>query len=148
MHKWITTTAHFTASSLYFARALLKAVVIGGLVIATPILFVGIFFAVKYPAPPETPQQIEQQREFLEQQRELRAAQIRRFKDICSTKTLCSQFASTRQVCATAGNLDTCMSIKMEGFSKAQYECNTDGTLRFAPADLPNYFECRFYALQ
>jgi hypothetical protein len=135
------TGAHLIAAVFYFARALLKTIVIGGLVILTPILLVAIFFVIKDRAPSEPPQQSEQGHEP-------RTAQIRRFKDLCSTKTLCEQFASTRQACATAGNFKTCMSIKMADFSTAQDECNVDGTLIFQPADLPNYFECLFYALK
>ncbi len=67
---------------------------------------------------------------------------------MCLEKSVCKIFAQARQDCATAGNFDTCMEIKMGSYAHdtqwAKYYCKKDGTLEFEPNNIPNDFICFF----
>lgn len=62
----------------------------------------------------------------------------------CEMRTICSDYKSNRDICATAGSYKTCMSIKMggENFSLAQVACSEDGSLGYKPTHNPNIFAC------
>jgi hypothetical protein len=66
-------------------------------------------------------------------------------KHICKAMAACAEYGKARQACATAGNFDTCMSVKLETVPQS---CSADGKLQIfmchgcRPAQLPNAFQC------
>jgi hypothetical protein len=119
------------------------------------VVFGFIYLSLKNPPPPETSEQFrarQKQEGALQDAQKSRAAQwaaqTARTKSLCKAKAECSEYAAARQACATAGNFDTCMGIKMENYSSAQYDCTNDGKLISSPADLPNNFECLLSVVQ
>jgi hypothetical protein len=123
------------------------------------LIFFGVIYSLLNPPPPETSEQFHARQEqelaraqaLQAAQRQVAqdsAAQIARTKSLCKAKANCSGYAAARQACATAGNFDTCMSIKTENYSSARYDCTNDGKLISSPADLPNDFDCLLSKVQ
>jgi hypothetical protein len=77
-----------------------------------------------------------------ENQPEARAAAISRLRDLCTIRSICSKYASARQECATAGNFDQCMKIKMGDDAWKVGSCTSDGNYRNAPPDMPGRVRC------
>jgi hypothetical protein len=66
------------------------------------------------------------------------------YKEDCEMRTICSDYKSNRDICATAGSYKTCMSIKMGevNLSRAQVGCLEDGSMSYRPEHSPNAFVC------
>jgi hypothetical protein len=63
----------------------------------------------------------------------------------CHLKAICKTFATARQECATAGNFNTCMNIKMGESDYALIgSCTDDGAIAFPPDEMPRALECWF----
>jgi len=64
----------------------------------------------------------------------------------CPQMLLCRDYFGVRQDCATAGNFDLCLEVKMGGAKKrdaAATACTEDGQPRgVEPRTLPSLFEC------
>lgn len=63
---------------------------------------------------------------------------------LCRLVSICSKFATVRQDCATAGNFDNCVKIKLgeEKFSETTY-CTADGRLNYTPSiPVPSKLAC------
>lgn len=126
------------ATALFFA---VLALVIFGIIDTT----------LLHPPAPQTAEQLrvrqKQEAAMQESQRQARErwdAQRTRTKALCKAKANCSLYAEARQTCATAGNYETCMSVKFDSYSTARLDCTNDGGLAYAPADLPNDVDCFF----
>jgi len=66
---------------------------------------------------------------------------------LCYYKGLCQNFSTARQARATAGNFDTCMSVKLGTPREANIAaaaCANDGRFLLAPSDMPTSVECWF----
>jgi hypothetical protein len=78
-------------------------------------------------------------------QTDQRVAQVTAVKHLCKAIAECSDYANARQACATAGNFDTCMTVKL---GQVPEHCSNDGKLLVTfcdgcgPARLPNAFQC------
>jgi hypothetical protein len=91
--------------------------------------------------PKETPQQVERPGQRTHQQAELAEESERRHR-ICAIRLICTNYGRTRQACATAGNFDRCMDIKLGNQSDARGLCSDDGTMAYPPADMPTVAQC------
>jgi Skp family chaperone for outer membrane proteins len=75
-------------------------------------------------------------------------AQSAETKRRCGKKAECAAFAAARQACATAGNFETCMRIKVADLPDALNACLNDGNYAWVPkAEMPNDVECFFAQL-
>ena len=59
------------------------------------------------------------------QQRAAAAAQ--RNRQLCMYEVICEKYGKVRQECATAGNFNTCIEVKMGNQSGLLYYCTNDG---------------------
>jgi hypothetical protein len=61
----------------------------------------------------------------------------------CPLKLACSDFYSTRQACAVAGDFNNCMIIKMgmQEYDMVGY-CDEEGNVRFTPQNAPSMLSC------
>ena len=79
------------------------------------------------------------------------ALSARREHDValCHLKAACTKYGDSRQGCATAGNFDNCMTVKMGDvdLSMVKASCSNDGALIDPPVDLPNDVACLAYNL-
>jgi hypothetical protein len=65
---------------------------------------------------------------------------------LCHYKARCAEYATARQACATAGNFDTCMGIKLNGgYSLLKNMCSGDGNFAIPINDMPGDFSCRLW---
>src|SRR5260370_1338965 len=65
-------------------------------------------------------------------QREVRAAIAERNRYLCQLKSTCVKYAQVRQQCATAGNFENCISVKMgNGFRSSGSGCTDDGNVDY-----------------
>jgi hypothetical protein len=62
---------------------------------------------------------------------------------LCDYKQKCEKFANARQVCATAGNFDTCMSIKSDDYTLTKDMCTDDGNFAESNA-MPGNLACNY----
>jgi hypothetical protein len=99
--------------------------------------------------PPETTAQYQARlaAEQVEQQRKATALELR--KGYCSLRSICSKYAQVRQACATAGNYNNCVSIKMDADQWRVGSCSNDGdVVVLGPKDdMPSGLECFFMSL-
>lgn len=126
------------------------------------LLFVLVVFAAIIIAPtrpPETPAPIqaqvlaqEQQARVMHQQAQQQALQQaaqrqiadERTKELCTIKAVCEKYGEVRQQCATAGNYQNCLQIKMgtEDYDKVE-ACTEDGKpLYVTSANMPDAISC------
>lgn len=65
-------------------------------------------------------------------------------KPLCHLAAVCKKFSATRLECATAGNLKTCLQIKIGRDYDFTSECSDvgDGTLSFQPPNMPGAIKC------
>jgi hypothetical protein len=65
-------------------------------------------------------------------------------KQLCRLAAVCKKYTATRLECATAGNLKTCLQIKMGRDYDFTSGCsdNGDGTLSFQPPHMPGAIQC------
>ncbi|WP_156771681.1 hypothetical protein [Labrys sp. WJW] len=63
---------------------------------------------------------------------------------LCPAELACAAFSSARQECATAGDFQNCLSVKLGDDSKYAPYCTNDGNLNPASVseELPNYARC------
>ena len=81
------------------------------------------------------------------QQRAAAAAQ--RNRQLCMYEVICEKYGKVRQECATAGNFNTCIEVKMGNQSGLLYHCTNDGgVLQSIASDLPNVVDCWFYKVE
>jgi hypothetical protein len=64
----------------------------------------------------------------------------------CALWRICSEYQTLRNQCATAGDYDSCMSIKFgtAGYSSAKTNCSEDGHINDARANDVNFIHCLF----
>ena len=65
-------------------------------------------------------------------------------KALCRLKDICKQYAEVRQDCATAGNFNNCISVKMgdERFGEVA-NCANDGSIASVTSDnVPSRIDC------
>jgi hypothetical protein len=117
-------------------------------------LFVSIVIFVEPPPPPLTPelQAIQQQRaeraEQIQRAEQKREVEVREQKvRLCRWAATCRRYDAARLECATAGNFNMCLKIKMG--SEADYigACSgfKEGAPTVAPSpETPNLIECFF----
>jgi hypothetical protein len=67
-----------------------------------------------------------------------------RTKMFCKLESVCSRYGEVRQECATAGNFDNCIRVKMGDAHSSEIEsCTNDGKLAYVSQDeSPNRVEC------
>jgi hypothetical protein len=88
-------------------------------------------------------QKAELARQSAEQERQRALAQSQRNKSLCHMAAVCAKYATTRQECATAGNFDTCINVKMGDDTANISACTNDGELyEGEPTDMPNPITC------
>ena len=75
---------------------------------------------------------------------EQRAAEEEK-KYLCRLKTVCKTYATVRQDCATAGNFNNCINVKMGDDDAAMTgSCSNDGKPLYPQAKVPDNLECLF----
>jgi hypothetical protein len=121
-------------------------------------VFVTIFVFAVSALNPETPKQMQQeqdvqakatQAEAAKQQTEqaeqdaAQEATDERNAPLCKQQSICQKYGVTRQECATAGNFDLCVSVKMgdDDFNEIS-SCNNDGSVSDPPDNSPSYLQC------
>ena len=65
--------------------------------------------------------------------------------NLCRWENVCSDYPKTRDVCATAGSFDKCMSIKLgtrDDYDTAQSVCTNDGGMKMPSSKLPGWTQC------
>jgi len=67
---------------------------------------------------------------------------VPRIKELCRTKDLCTRYAMSRQECATAGNFDLCLNVKMGDDVANISGCTNQGKLKSEPPDMPGWLTC------
>jgi hypothetical protein len=69
---------------------------------------------------------------------------------VCELKDICSQYPDERYNCASAGNYEKCMSIRMkaDNYTKANEFCSDDGSINAPPSEIPNFLECKLAAFK
>jgi hypothetical protein len=111
--------------------------------IFTVYMLVAMAWVALHPPPPKTPEQHRLRREALLGDIILRAEETQRKRSVCHDEWVCTQYGSARQECATAGNFDNCISVKMGDQDAALTGmCTNDGELQDPPTHLPNVVEC------
>lgn len=65
-------------------------------------------------------------------------------KAMCEAFEICKDYSNERLTCASAGDLMTCLSIKLTPprYEKAKRYCKNDGTLNIPEKDMPSSSEC------
>lgn len=59
---------------------------------------------------------------------------------------MCAKYGSARQECATAGNFDHCIAVKMGDIGVNDIDwCSNDGSLAEPPNDMPSRLECAVF---
>ncbi|MBS0379006.1 MAG: hypothetical protein JSS29_11015 [Proteobacteria bacterium] len=82
-----------------------------------------------------------------EAEKERNAADKKRNAEVhalCRVKAACAKYATARQECATAGNFELCLNIKMDEDAVYQSSCSNDGHM----LDLehaPNALDCALH---
>jgi hypothetical protein len=62
---------------------------------------------------------------------------------MCHQQGVCDKFGKARQECATAGNYDRCIDIKLGADDAASVgSCTEDGKMTYTPPDMPNSINC------
>lgn len=62
---------------------------------------------------------------------------------LCHEQAVCEKFGAVRQECATAGNFQNCINVKMGDEDAGLTDmCSTDGKLAYLPPDMPNWLNC------
>ena len=89
----------------------------------------------------------ERQNAVLRQSRQHEAdvAKSKLFEDsrMCRVKAVCERFAAVRQECATAGNFENCVSVKLGDAASMIGECTNDGMVATPyPDTVPSAVEC------
>jgi hypothetical protein len=83
-----------------------------------------------------------------QQAEELQRQQLERDKNLCRVQSVCAKYSAVRQECATAGNFENCIRVKMgDGAFMEIGRCANDGTVYFAPANMPSRAQCFFFRL-
>jgi hypothetical protein len=115
------------------------------------ISLLGIWVAVKTPAPSRTPDEIAARQERQAQKHQAEDKQTGLKQLLCEEARACKKYSEARLECATAGSLKTCLRIKMgEDWSYADYCSGYDlGAPAVGPLspDTPNTVECFFLSL-
>jgi hypothetical protein len=118
-------------------------------------IILGLFAAVSvvplvhdaiYPPKPPTPGDIQAGKAALEavQEAQIRAKDARALGTaLCQQKMICAKLPDIRQECATAGNFDNCIKVKIgdEDYSSVAY-CNHGGDLAYTPENMPSPLVC------
>jgi hypothetical protein len=102
-------------------------------------LIAGVIAGMLAPSPRETPAQA--------QAREARAAANELKHSRCRLQSMCEKYGEVRQRCATAGNFDNCIKVKMGSANIGKYDCTDDGKVAWigsTPADMPNRLQSFF----
>ena len=64
---------------------------------------------------------------------------------LCHTNSVCLKFSDARLSCATAGNFNNCVSVKMGDSDYALTgQCNNDGSMKFDKDLVPSELQCLF----
>jgi hypothetical protein len=93
--------------------------------------------------PPQTVETPEQFHARQDAQSRVEVAEAERKRSLCHVKSVCAKYGSARQECATAGNFDHCISVKVgDRDSSLITQCTNDGHLRYSSDDLPNAVVC------
>lgn len=62
---------------------------------------------------------------------------------LCHQEAVCERYGPARQECATAGNYNNCITIKLGSLDASTVDaCTEDGKLAFRPSDMPNGAVC------
>jgi hypothetical protein len=104
---------------------------------------------VTHPPPPETQEQT--QARVVAQRAAQAAYETKKMQDLvvaerkrnlCNLQAVCTKYGDTRQSCATAGNYNTCLNVKMSNDIGVVSLCTNDGRIANPPNDMPNTLEC------
>jgi hypothetical protein len=95
--------------------------------------------------PDPTPEELAARQEALAQRQkwaEYERAVAERNRQLCRIKNACSAFADARQECATAGDFNHCLEIKLGTEFQFISLCSTEGEFVNAPDDMPSVVSC------
>jgi len=95
-----------------------------------------VVWALMNPPPVETIQQTQAREDALNSQAQTQAAAAERRRQYCRDASICEKYSTSRQECASAGNFDTCMSVKMGDDLGVAGQCTNDGALQYPPTDM------------
>lgn len=108
-----------------------------------------VVYNIANPPPPETPKTAAQLKLEQEQtaQREARAKADQQSQDhlanLCKWVDLCREFGDARQACATAGDFQNCLNVKLgDNAWVIGDNCSNDGSLINPQNDTPSRLEC------
>jgi len=68
--------------------------------------------------------------------------EVARVKELCRARDLCTRYANYRQECATAGNFDLCLNVKMGDDAAKIGACTNNGNLLTEPPNMPDWVTC------
>jgi hypothetical protein len=111
-----------------------------------------VIYGVLYPSSPMTPAQVQEQVSIQAANSAAIRATIEANKyarnlgtALCHQKTICAKLPNIRQECATAGNFDNCIKVKIgdEDYSSVTY-CTNEGNLAYTPENMPDVIDCWF----
>jgi hypothetical protein len=138
--------AFFHALGIFVTRQLRFVILILGI-----LAVVWIAASRPDPVPTETPEQTqarilaqEQNASVMQQQAAQRQIANERTKELCAIKAVCEKYGEVRQQCATAGNYQNCLQIKMGTGDYDKVEaCTEDGKpLYITSANMPDAITC------
>ena len=107
------------------------------------LIFWFVVWGVTNPPPVETPEQVQARQALEMRNAQLRAAAAERSRSLCKLQAVCARYGAARQQCATAGNFENCINVKIgdDDFDEIG-SCTNDGSIRYPPDDVPNHLEC------
>jgi hypothetical protein len=113
----------------------------------TTITLVAIFgfiaWVSRQPVTLETPQEARARQQAQDQATQTQTALTAKKKYLCSIKLACLKYGAVRQECATAGNFETCVEVKMgEPALRFTDECTADGGVQGDTTAFPSTIEC------
>jgi hypothetical protein len=114
-----------------------------GCLVSFVVLVIYAIWAVLHPTPKPTPEQSKAQSDYLEYVRKVQTERVARETALCRSWRICREYAEARQVCAVAGNFDTCVRVKVgdQNYQEVSF-CANDGSLLSPPADMPSRLQC------
>jgi hypothetical protein len=91
----------------------------------------------------ETPEQIRVREMMVRIHQKEYSTGIESRRNLCAAKARCSAYGEARQTCATAGDFENCLQIKMGNeYSSARSQCVSNGKLNPTVASTPTAFDC------
>jgi hypothetical protein len=69
-------------------------------------------------------------------------------RQLCAASNFCNRYGEMRQACATAGDFDNCLRVKVgDKDTWRVHYCTADGGVTNLPpnASMPNFLQCLYY---